>query len=162
MCNSPERFEEHFLIASRLRDPRVSAICTFDPAPYWDCYWSAEWAVSTLPLISTWLCCASDDSYYCPEFVERMTDVPPEIDLVYCDILYDRRWAGWRKVMPSAPIEGSIDKTSFIVRRSRWIGFPDKRDGVRGTANADGRAVEEMARREYRMRHIPEPLVIHN
>ncbi len=164
LVNRQEMLTPHLQIVRVMCDKRISIAYSGDVSNHvWDCYWSAEWAFANLPVKGEWICCASDDSYYCPEFVERMTGVPPEIDLTFCDVLYDRRYGGRRQVLDSQPVEGGIDKTNFMVRRGKWIGFPDKRTpGGGGTNNADGKAVEDMARRGYKMRKILECLAVHN
>lgn len=166
LVNSQERLEEHFLIAARMRDPRIRVVCSSGPPSHlnvWDCYWSADWATANLHLGGEWICCASDDSYYCPEFVARMTSVGDDVDLVYCDLLYDGRYAGKRYVMDCAPREGQIDKTNFITRKRKWIGFPEKRTpSGGGTNNADGKAVEQMVRMGYKVEKVGECLAVHN
>src|ERR1700688_4633721 len=92
-------------------DDRIRYTYTGDRAN--NCYASAEIGASMVA--GGWLCFPSDDSIYCNDFLERMLEVEQDLDLVYCDVLYDRRLAGRRAVLSTEPREGAIDKTCFAV-----------------------------------------------
>jgi hypothetical protein len=130
----------------------------------WDCYWSADFAVDNRWADGDYLCFASSDSYYVPEFVQVMCDAADENkwDFAYCDILYDARAGGKRAVMVTSPQCCSIDKTCFIVRRDKWIGFPNKNTGPYQPMQCDGEAIEEMVRRGYSYGKVDQPLVVHS
>ena len=132
--------------------------------PSWDCYWSAEKAVERYAK-GEWLVFPSDDSYYVPVFQEAMLSHARanDLQLVYCDMLYDRRFMGRYSVMPARPSVGGIDKTSFMVRRDVWIGFPSKPQGPVPTSScADGEMIETLVKRGVRHGRVEEVLVVHN
>lgn len=151
----------------RLEDRRFQHVNTAKHAmsPSWDCYWSAEWVVDRGLARGSWLCLPSDDSYYVPIFQQVMLDAARRgsWDLVYCDILYDRRWQDGRyKIMPTRPSPGGIDKTAFFLRRSKWIGFPGKPVGSPASSGCDGEMIEQLVKTGIAHGHVPEPLVVHN
>lgn len=140
-----------------LSDPRLHYLYTGDRAN--NCYASAE--IGAQAATGTWLIFPSEDSYMVPEFLERMLEAEQDVDLAYCDILYDRRLSGRRAVLSCEPVVAAIDKTCFAVRREKFIGFPDQSaDGH--ACPADGQAVERMVALGYRMRHVEECLCVHN
>ena len=165
LANHPEwgLFSQHRRVVLNISDPRISIVHSFNNEdPAWDCYWSVEAAVKQIDFKGEWLCFPSDDSYYCPEFVERMTDAGRNADAVYCDILYDRRIGGKRSVLVTAAHNCAIDKISFTVRREKFIGFPDKPRGAPGPSICDGLAVDRMVAMGYRFHKVEECLCVHN
>ena len=138
-------------------DERIEYVYTGDRAN--NCYASAEIGASMVA--GGWLGFPSDDSYYVPEYLERMLEVEQDLDFVFCDVLYDRRLTGRRAVLSTEPREGAIDKTCFLVRREKFIGFPDQ-PASGGSSSADGKAVERMVALGYRMRRVDECLVVHS
>jgi len=141
-------------------DGRLSSKVSWDPRFSWDCYWACEWAVDRGLAKGDWICCASDDGYYLPEFVEEMTK--SDKDLVICDLLTDKRHLGRRMVMNCLPKREHVDKTNFLVRREKWIGFPHKNTNMAGPSAADGQAVQLMVESGYKWDKIDLPLVVHN
>jgi hypothetical protein len=112
---------------------------------------------------SIWLAFPSDDSYFVPEFLERMLEFVDDVDLRYCDILYDRRLAGRRGVLCTEPRVCAIDKTSFLVRRE-WF---DKVGGFAGENRpfpcpADGEFIEKLVAAGARHERVAECLLVHN
>ena len=168
LCNSPDdRLQaEHAAIVQAFGDFRLRCVNSWHAAPpSWDCYHAADWAVAEGLARGEFICCASDDSYYCPEFAARMYGEAQAqtLDLVYCDLLYDARLGGKRTVLPARPELDHIDKTNFMVRRERWIGFPTKIVGPQPCISwADGEAVVAMLACGYRHGRVPEVLVVHN
>jgi hypothetical protein len=135
----------------------------FAKSPAWDCYWSAEWIVSTIPLPGEWIVLPSDDSIYMPVFQETCLQVAREHDwqLVYTDMLYDRRGHGRYHHKVVAPRCCEIDKTCFMLRRDCWIGFPTKPQTVKASS-CDGEMIEQLVRNGVRHGRVPEPLVVHS
>jgi glycosyltransferase involved in cell wall biosynthesis len=125
------------------------------------CYHSAE--VGATQAQGEFLCFPSDDSYYVPIFAHRLLKEARvrHADLVYCEMLYGH-------VVPETPYYtfqvqpklGSIDKTGFILRRSRFKRFPGKLDV--GPCGADGMLIDELIHSCIRHYKIPEILVVHN
>lgn len=149
----------NFEVVTRLNDRRISYAHTGSSCP--SCYHSAEVGAALVPVNAPWLAFPSDDSYLCPDFLERMAQNSEDIDLLYCDVLYDRRLTGKRDVLRVRPHVGFVDKTSFMVRREKFIGFPDKRqDGL--PCVADGAAIERMVSLGYRHCRVDECLVVHS
>jgi len=141
----------------RVGDGRIAYRYTGSTCP--SCYHSAE--AGAARATGTYLSFPSDDSYFVPEFLERMLESADGADLIYCDVLYDRRLTGRRAALQCEPRVCAIDKTSFLVRRDKFIGFPDKRnDGM--ACPADGQAIERMIQLGYGHRHVDECLVVHN
>jgi hypothetical protein len=129
----------------------------------WDSYWSAEWAVKH-ETRGAWICLPSDDSYYVPVFQQVMLTKArlDKLQLVYCDMLYDRRLAGKYKVLNTAPAPEFIDKTGFLVARDAWIGFPTKRQRWPGPSICDGQMIQELVRRGVPHGKVDEVLCVHN
>ena len=152
---------EHRGIVGIMDDERISTADSFSPQHSWDCYWACEWAVNRGLAHGDWICCASDDGYYMPEFVEEMTQ--SDADLVLCDLLMRKYSPSQRRFVVNAlPKKNHVDKTNFIVRREKWIGFPHKNTVMNGPSFADGLAVEYMANLGYKVDKIQMPLVVHN
>lgn len=133
-------------------------------SPAWDCYWSAEWVVENLAK-GEYVCLPSDDSYYVPIFQEAMLAKAraENLGLVYCDMIYDRRFGGKYSVLQVRPLTNYIDKTGFMVRRDQWIGFPAKNTIELAPSDCDGKMIEELVRRRG-VQHgkVDEVLVVHN
>ena len=127
-----------------------------------DCYWSAE---SVVPeTTGEWLCFPSDDSYYVPEFSRTLIEAGEKNgwDLVFCDTVYDRRAFGDHyDVLRTEPCVGKIDKTGFILRRSRFTGFPGK-VSVPGPCCADGFLIEALVAAGCPLGKVCSVLVVHN
>ncbi len=152
---------EHKWVVDAMDDKRLITADSYKPRLSWDCYWSCEWAVDQGLAKGDWICCASDDGYYVPEFVEEMTK--SDKDLVLCDALMRKHIGnGSRRLVNILPKCGHVDKTTFMVRREKWIGFPNKNQDMQGPSNADGMAVETMVKLGYSWDKIHLPLVVHN
>ena len=149
--------ERNRVAVNEIGDSRIAYIPTGEFCP--SCYHSAE--VGAVLATGEWLAFPSEDSYYCDDFLERMIEESSDADFVHCDLLYDKRLTGRRVAMRSEPKNGFIDKTNWIVRRSKFIGFPDKRDDG-SPCPADGQAVERMVALGRRTKHVPEILCVHN
>ncbi len=163
LLNHPEAKVQlaHIEVIVDMGDPRIRSIVSYNPRLSWDCYWACEWAVERGLAKGDWICCASDDGYYVPEFVEEMTK--SDKDLVLCDALMNKHiGTGGRRVVNSLPKCGHVDKTAFMVRREKWIGFPHKNTDMAGPSAADGMAVETMVKLGYTWDKIHLPLVVHN
>ena len=127
-----------------------------------DCYWAAEWVVAH-EARGEWLCFPSDDSYYAPIFQETLLDTADKNgwQLVYCDMVYDRRIGGRYSVLNVEPRLDHIDKTGFLLNRGWWIGFPDKPSRP-GPCAADGMMIDRIMATRIRHGKVPEVLVVHN
>ena len=126
------------------------------------CYESAELAVANWAT-GDFICFPSDDSYYVPCFAEVMLKAAEENrwDLVYCNMVYDARFNGQCYGLVNVqPMENSIDKTGFILRRSRFVDFPGKTAG--GPCNSDGLLIEALLRSGISHGKVPDVLMVHN
>jgi len=111
------------------------------------------------------LCLPSDDSYYVPKFAEKMLNAAAQNswDWVYCDIVYDERCGHGRYTqVETLPRLGWIDKMSFILRRNKFPGFPNKPDRDEPSC-CDGHLAEELVVNPY-VRHgkVMDCLGVHN
>ena len=105
------------------------------------------------------LCFPNSDSYYPPVFAERMLRAAENghCDLIYSDFVLgtpDRKYV----VMESQPRQTKIDKTSFILRRELFAGFPDKAN----YEQADGMMIERLVVAGVSRRRVGEILCWHN
>lgn len=156
----------HQEIIAQFGDPRIVHVNTAQYAylsPGFDCYHSAEWIVANMPC-GEWLCFPSDDSYFVPIFQKTMIDKATENgwDLVYSDMLYDRRGHGKYHHKVAAARCCEIDKTCFMLRRDKWIGFPTKPTDQPRASNCDGEMIEELVRRGISHGRVDEPMCVHN
>ena len=162
LLNHPSRDMRwaHELVIEAINDDRLSSAESYNPRLSWDCYWACDWAVEQGLAHGDWIVCASDDGYYVPEFVEEMTK--SDKDLVLCDVLIKKHIVNRRAVLNTLPKCSHVDKTCFMVRREKWIGFPHKNTTMAGPSSADGMAVESMVRLGYKWDKIDKPLAVHN
>jgi GT2 family glycosyltransferase len=166
-------------VVDALKDKRFRAIRTHVPTPYH----AAEIVADQTS--ADWLCFPSDDDYYVPKFLEIMTrSITDEVDLVYCDCVYDPRLPthlapyfeaysrqsgskAFCDVRPGTynhvcvkPEYGWIDKAGFLVRRVvfQWIKFPKKLPNW----GSDGEFVREAVARKAKCVKAEGILWIHN
>jgi glycosyltransferase involved in cell wall biosynthesis len=107
------------------------------------CYHSAE--VGAQYASGAYLSFPSDDSYYVASFAEVMLKAAHEreLDLAYCEMLYSPRWPGDKyRLLGVEPRLNKIDKTGWLIRRSKFYGFPDKGEGQ--YCAADGMLIERL------------------
>lgn len=131
------------------------------------CYHSAERGVELAT--GEYVCFPSDDSYYVPAFGETMyrQGINSAADLVICGILYDPRCGHGRYTCcPQKPERTWFDKTGFIVRRDKFIEFPNKvptpHRTLPVTDSADGLWAEQLVAAGTRYCIMPDVLVVHN
>jgi Glycosyl transferase family 2 len=122
-------------------------------------YHVTEWGAERA--LGRYLCFASDDSYYCPWFIERMVSYTDreQLDLVLCDLVLGSPQV--HGVIDSKPFIGAVDKTNFIVRRDKMIPFPGKDDPAKW-AQADGAFVEKLVTDGARWGKVNQVLAVHN
>lgn len=147
----------HMQIVREMHDERIG---------YWHakqrtCYESTKLAGDAS--LSEWLCFPNDDSYYMPEFAERMlrcAAANPDSGLIYCDEIYDPRMTGEYVHHNVMPICGSIDKACFIIKQVVFkdVDFLPAPDDL----CRDGLLVDELVRRAVPMTKAPGIMVCHN
>jgi glycosyltransferase involved in cell wall biosynthesis len=110
--------------------------------------------------IGDFLCFPSQDSYYVPVFAERMISAAGRhhCDLVYCGLVHGLPDRHYVPIEPSCRV-GQADKGSFILRRSLFTGFPDKRLDYE---KADGLLIERLAQAGVTRRRLDEYLMFHS
>jgi hypothetical protein len=152
------------IAVEKLDDERFRHINTqaFNNSPGFDCYHSAEVIVDRYAA-GEYIVLPSDDSLYMPVFQETCLQAAREHDwqLIYVDMLYDRRGHGRYHHKVVAPKVCEIDKTCFMLRRDCWIGFPDKPQTLSSSC-CDGQMIERLVQSGIRHGHVAEPLVVHN
>jgi hypothetical protein len=158
---------------AHLNDPRFRHISTKQD----HCYKAAR--LLAPQTFGEYLCFPNDDDYYVPGFAEIMLRTAvesPSADLVYCDALFDPRWAE-QHCRPNAtqqctlhpntwthysaiPEIGCVSKGGFIVRRELFleIGWP----GIEPAVQCDGLFIYEASRRGAVIRKAPGILWVHN
>jgi glycosyltransferase involved in cell wall biosynthesis len=124
---------------------------------YGDAYTSAEIGITHAK--GEWLGFPSSDGYYMPVYLEAMVQAGHDSDLVYCDLVYDRRAGGRYEVMRSDLRCGAIDKTSFLIRKNRFREFPGKGPG----SWSDWHLIDSLMKEgTLVMTKVNEVLVVHN
>lgn len=110
--------------------------------------------------VGDFLAFPSADTYLTPVFAERMLEKAQRTgsDLVYCDLVLGRGDRPYRPVEAACKV-GNVDKSSFILRRELFHGFPDKSTDYE---NADGKMIESLVREGISRRRLPQTLVFHN
>ena len=125
-----------------------------------DCYTSAEWAIPMAR--GEFLCFPSDDSYYMPLFGEVLLKAARNnnLDLAYCNMIIDPRYFGMYWMLDVVAQLNCIDKTGFILRKSKFTRFP----GALSTrfVDTDGRLISELVRQGIRHGKVKDILVVHN
>lgn len=127
-----------------------------------DPYNSTEWGMGKAQgEFVAWL---SDDSQISPEFGKLMLRAARGgWDLVLCDWICNCvRWGGGVGRMEAKPKVGDVDKTTLLLRRSKFPadGFPGKVDG--GPCAADGLLVEKLVQEGISWGRLADVLVVHN
>ncbi len=133
----------------------------------WDCYHSAEYVAALYSVKSEWLCFPSDDSYYMPDFQQKMIAALENQQtaftyaFAYCD--WVSNYAAYHAVI-AEPRISRIDKTGFIVRRSVFsaFGFPMKSKDTLAPIACDGYFIEKLIGEGYRGVKVNEILMVHN
>lgn len=165
---------ENKQVVEKLDDERFRYIDTskasgIQTSPAWDCYWSGEYGGALSK--GKWLCFPSDDGYYVPVWQEKMMRLAKENDLefVFSDMLLDRPAGPYldppvqtQNVLVTKMLFCCLDKTGFMIKREKWIGWPTKpEDTFRGSA-ADGEMVDIVRRNGIRFGKLNEVLCVHN
>lgn len=152
------------IAVEKLDDERFRHVNTqvFNNSPGFDCYHSAE-IVMDRYATGDWIVLPSDDSYYVPVFQETLLRIARanDLQLIYCDMLYDRRGNGKYHHKIVAPRACEIDKTCFMLRRDCWIGFPNKPTEPIASS-CDGEMIEQLVRQGIKHGRVDEMLVVHN
>lgn len=137
-------------------DPRVRYIYT--PEGHRDsCYHSSTYGARNLAR-GEWLSFPSDDSYFVPQYAERMmavADKNTNLGFLYCDMVWGHDTV--HEWMECLPVRGRIDKTNFMVRRDKMPGF-----NTVDIKLSDGILIEHLVHSGVPHEKVPQPLVVHN
>jgi hypothetical protein len=154
---------KHRAIVAAMKDARFRYVRTAGKIEVSDCYWSAEYAVKNLAN-GRWYCFPCDDTYYAPEFAQRMLAAAykDNLEFVLCGkpIVGPAASGGAGYWIWESPIHRSI-KTAFIVKASRFSGFANKPHKSMA-ANADYAFGQQMLRDGVRCGIVNEPMMFHN
>lgn len=158
--NNPVALHSAFTlqVVQELDDSRIRYLHTGHSAP--ECYRAAEIAAEVAH--GDFLCFPSDDSYYAPYFAERLLALADQnsFELVFSDLVIigpDNAI-----VLPCAAACCHIDKTNFLLKRSRFTEFPGKSLEQGGRSCSDGLLIDEVVRQGIMLGKVAQPLVIHN
>jgi len=154
----------HRSTVSGMKDQRFRYYRTANKIKISDCYWSAEWAIRH-HASGNWYCFPCDDTYYVPEFGQRMLSAA-----------YRENWefvvCGGAVVGPAASggsgyrvwemqIVRTI-KTSFLVKASRFTKFHAKPVAENAAAGADYSFGAHLVRSGVPWGIVPEVMLVHN
>jgi hypothetical protein len=127
-----------------------------------DCYYSGEYAARNLSS-GTFLCFPCDDSYYMPQFAQRMLGAAfrNSWDFVECVGLAGPDMTG---IDEYAPLVGHTIKTAFIIRAElfRKLGYWSGKHPRSGPTGADRLLGDEVRRRKASWGKLNQILVVHN
>lgn len=152
--NTPDPTEGKRMVEF-LNDPRFIHVHANLP----NCYYGGNFGVTLSK--GQYICFPSEDGYYVPEFGEIMYNhaVTNSLDLVYCNMLYDKRLNGLYSVLDVAPVKCRIDKSSFIMKRELFTGFSLNPKYV---ITSDGRMIEDLVKRGIKHGKVDHVLLAHN
>ena len=109
-----------------------------------DSYESANWGAERAR--GEYLCFPSDDSYYGNRFLDLVFRRGGDADLIYFNCVWDGHPGKQEFEFMHLETElrmNKIDKSGFLLRRERFLGFP----GPFGTSRAaDGMLIEQVVR----------------
>lgn len=172
-CLKLQTTNEHFTVDIAIADnsdnekamANIVSVCKlFDGVQYFKtkndgCYESAT--VVSKKVDADYLCFSSSDNYYMPMFSLLMLEVAVKnnSDLVYCNCVYDPRLHGRTiySVLDTFPEQRWIDKGCFIIRKTKFKGFPAHKDDWR-----DGALVEQFVKKGYKLDKAKGILMVHN
>lgn len=134
-------------------DQNITYVSEMSPNKYYSCETGAKIAKGE------WLCFPSDDSYYVPQFAARMIKCGEdnEADLVYCDLVHGHH--DTHNFLSCYPRVGQIDKTNFIIRRSKMEPFSMKDINYE---LSDGYFIESVIKHGAKVAKLSQLLVVHN
>jgi glycosyltransferase involved in cell wall biosynthesis len=137
-------------VVKDIRDDRFQHIRT----GMGNCYESANWLASYAT--GDYFCFPNDDNYYVPLFLELM--LAPDVDLTYCDMVYDPRGGTEYRAVTVEPVMNLIDKGGFLIRRKKFQPFPWQESLI----YADGMLIERLVAEGVSHKKVPGILWVHN
>jgi glycosyltransferase involved in cell wall biosynthesis len=154
---------KHKAIVASMKDARFKYVRTAGKIKVSDCFWSAEYAVKKMAR-GKWYCFPCDDTYYAPEFAQRMLAAAyaHNWEFVLCGkpVVGPAASGGAGYWIWESPIHRSI-KTAFMVKASRFGSFENKPHKSMA-ANADYAFGMQMQKYGVRCGIVNEPMMFHN
>ncbi len=141
-----EEATRHREFVAGLKDKRFRYLRTAGKLRLSDCYWSAEYGLERSR--GRWLCFPCDDSYYPPQWTQRMLAeaYKSQADLVLCgNVIVGPETCGVPHYVPleiGTPRSPGY-KPSFIIRREKFSGWISK-PTVIATAGADRTTLQQL------------------
>lgn len=111
-----------------------------------------------------WLCFPNDDAYLVPQYSRIMLREAElnKWDLVYTDCVYDPRMnKRYYMVYEVQPAACRIDKICYMVRRTKFYGFP-MIDHPQYWTMCDGFLVHQLVKEGVAHGHVPGPMCVHS
>ena len=141
-------------------DERISYLYTADIAGIC-CYTSAE--VGATYAKGEWIGFPSDDSFYSKYYASKLLRQAEKdnLELVYCNIVMEGPENGC--VLDCKAQGCHIDKTNFLLKRSRFISFPRcEGEPLAADAPADGWLIDELVAQGIRHGKVGHACVVHS
>ena len=145
-------------------DSRFHYYRTSDKIKVSDCYWSAEWAIKH-HTHGNWYGFPCDDSYYAPEFGQRMLSAAyrENWEFVICGSVVVGPAASGNSGYRVWEMQiGRTIKTSFLVKACRFTGFYAKPVAENAAAGADYSFGAYLVRSGVPWGIVNEVMLVHN
>lgn len=145
-------------IVTNTEDIRTVYMPTSGPT----CYHSTELGVALS--VGDFVCFPSDDSYYVPKFVEKIVnaiDTNSDLELLYFDLVYEHVHTHQYEHMKVRPALYWIDKTGFVLRKDKFVPFPNK-PIIDEPAPCDGLLINQLVATGIKHGKVYEILGVHN
>lgn len=154
--------EMHKKMVASMQDSRFSYKRTAGLIDVSTCYHSAEWAIRN-KASGIWYCFPCDDSYYAPEFGQRMLGAAyrNQWDFVVCkQVVVGPEASGGSGYRVWDMAIGKTIKTSFMVKASVFPGFT--LPVVESAAGCDYQFGFDLVKSGVRWGHVDEVMIVHN
>lgn len=155
---------QHCRAVTRMEDSRFRYFRTAGKILVSDCYWSAEWGIKHHAQ-GKWYCFPCDDSYYAPEFGQRMLTAAyrENWDFVVCgSVVVGPEASGGSGYRVWDMQIGRTIKTSFMIKASRFTEFYAKPVAENAAAGVDYSFGAHLVRSGVPWGIVPEVMLVHN
>jgi glycosyltransferase involved in cell wall biosynthesis len=141
-------------------DPRIRHFSSVEnQVTLLNCYYASEYAVEKLAA-GDWVGFPSDDSLYTPYYASKLLHLADQanLELVYSNLVMEG--PDNNGVLDCEARVCMLDKTNFLVKRSRFIPWPAKHPEGLGSCS-DGELIAELVRQGIRHGKVPQLLAVH-